>query len=413
MGSYPYGVSPTLEQQWREEVLYLHSLWHKGPPRNPNPKPISNNLGSSNSTTYKSKANNLGASNSTTFKKGKSKQRVAQKKKDPKPVVSEVEWPCGPDPEPRQETGWPELNPKSDQATRPATAEEQAKFAALHLQQKGLKACQDFFSSNACSDDEEEDLMDDDDDDDEEFKFFLGIFTDDSDLRSYYEKNWESGEFCCLVCGGTGKKVWKRFKNCVALVQHSTAISKTKRRAAHRAFGKTVCRVLGWEIHRLPSIVLSLDGPLGHSNAKAESEVGLKENNAQKEDLHENFVDLVSNDDDEDDDDYTVDDDDDDDDDDSDDNGDDNDGDDDDDDDDDHGEVDSEDHNIGVEKEDFEGKLVGCQAGSKKEEELHQKELTSETVEMKGAYKEEETDYRMNKELVAENQEKEGLQEGL
>ncbi|XP_043708862.1 uncharacterized protein LOC122658059 [Telopea speciosissima] len=404
MGSYPYGVSPFLEQQWREEVLYLHSLWHKGPPRNPNLKPISNNLGSSNSITHKIKSNNLGASNSTTFKKCKSKQRVAKKKKDLKPLVSEVEWPCGPDPEPCQETGWPELTPKSDQATRPATAEEQAKFTALHLQQKGLKACQDFFSSKVCSDDEEEELMDDDVAESEEFKFFLGLFTDDSDLRSYYEKNWESGEFCCLVCGGSGKKVWKRFKNCVALVQHSTAISKTKRRAAHRAFGKTICRVLGWEIHRLPSIVLSLDGPLGHSMVKAESEVGLKENSAQKGDLHEKFVDLV----DDDDDDYVYDDADEDDDDDDNGNDDDN-----DEDDDDDGELDSEDHSIGVQKEDFQGKVVDSQAGSKKDEELHQKELMSETVEMKGAYREEETDCRMSKEHVAENQEKEGLQDGL
>ncbi|XP_043687232.1 uncharacterized protein LOC122638369 [Telopea speciosissima] len=364
MGSYPYGAPPPSEQIWREEVLYLHSLWRKGPPRNPNPKPNSNNLCASNSstpkptpenlcasnpTTFKKKekkrscakknkdpkpivsevewpsdtepcqeigwpesnpqsdqatraataeeqAKSIGlcasnsstpkptpeklcASNSTTFKKRKNKQRGAKKKKDPKPIVSEVEWPCGSDPEPCQEIGWSESNPQSDQATRAATAEEQAKSTGLYLQQKVLKVCQDFFSSKVCTDDngEEEELMDDDINESEEFKFFMGIFTDDSYLRDYYEKSWERGEFSCLVCGGTGKKLSKKFKNCVALVQHSTTISK--RKAAHRAFGKAICQVLDWEIHRLPKIVPPLDRPLGRtrcmtrSMAKAESQV--------------------------------------------------------------------------------------------------------------------------------------------
>ncbi|XP_042476225.1 nucleolar protein dao-5-like [Macadamia integrifolia] len=411
MGSYPYGAAPPSEQLWREEVFYLHSLWHKGPPRNPNsepdsnnlganastpkpnsenlcdsssstpkpksknldvsnpttfkkrrnkkqrgtkkmndpkpiclevewpcgsdpgrrqeigwhesnpesdqatrpaaaaeghaklnnldapnsskPKPISENLGASSSSTPKPNSENLSASNPTTFKKGKNKRRGAKKKKDPEPVVSEFECPCGSDPEPCLETGWPESNPQSDRATRSPTAEEQAK--STYLQQKGLQACQDFFSSKVCTDDNEveEELTTDDINESEEFKFFMGIFTDDTCLKDYYEKNWESGEFCCLVCGGTGKKVLKRFKNCFALVQHSTTISKTKRKVAHRAFGRAICQVLGWKTHQRRSIVLSLDGPLGHSMAKAESEVGFHQNIAPKEELRDNFIDLV------------------------------------------------------------------------------------------------------------------------
>jgi len=42
-------------------------------------------------------------------------------------------------------------------------------------------------------------------------------------LREYYENNSKKGDFYCLVCGGVKKKMWKRFKDCVALIQHSTA----------------------------------------------------------------------------------------------------------------------------------------------------------------------------------------------
>ena len=71
-----------------------------------------------------------------------------------------------------------------------------------------------------------------------------------------------------MVCGGIGKKVWKRFKDCLGLLQHSTAISNTKKKQAHRAFGKVVCKVLGWDIDRLPTIV-SKGEPLGQSLAKS------------------------------------------------------------------------------------------------------------------------------------------------
>ncbi|KAJ4955303.1 hypothetical protein NE237_012086 [Protea cynaroides] len=293
MASYPYGVTPTLEQLWREEVLYLHSLWHEGPPpRNPKPQPNSNDIGSSSFTAPRLNSNNLGASSSTTFKKKKKKKRAAKKNVCPEynpqsdhatgPAIAEVQVKST---ELHQETVWPESNLKSDQATRPATAEGQVESTAFYLQQKSLKACQNFFLSKVSSDDDkEENLVDANVVESEEFKFFLGIFTDDSCLKSYYEKNWERGEFRCLVCGGIGK----RFKNCLALVKHSIEISKTKRKVAHRAFGKAICRVLGWEIHQLPNIVLSSDGPLGRSMAKAKSEVGAKKDHYG---LHQNDID--------------------------------------------------------------------------------------------------------------------------
>nr|XP_016442235.1 PREDICTED: uncharacterized protein LOC107767672 [Nicotiana tabacum] len=49
----------------------------------------------------------------------------------------------------------------------------------------------------------------------------------------------------------------KRFKDCVALVQHSITIANANTRRAHRAYGQVICQVFGWDINRLPSIVLT------------------------------------------------------------------------------------------------------------------------------------------------------------
>lgn len=90
----------------------------------------------------------------------------------------------------------------------------------------------------------------------EEFKFFLRLFTEDSDLRKYYENNNREGDFYCLVCGGIRKKMWKWFKDCIALLRHSMTIKKTKRKKAHKPYSHVICKVLGWDINRLPAIVL-------------------------------------------------------------------------------------------------------------------------------------------------------------
>lgn len=290
-------MDPYLEQKLRDEVHYLHSLWHQGPPIpnpnpyitnnpsipifNPNPNPnfnlnfnpnpyVPRHLQPSKPTQFK-KEKQLKPSNSTPFKKErkrlKDKRGAINRGKDwargsgPPPVL-DFEWPCDPD-LPDTRCGWPTLDFKPAPTTRVATAEEQSRIFATRLQQKALKAAQELFANNMDSDGDENDEygeIDDDDimDDDgcDEYKFFLKVFMDDSELRSYYEKNYESGEFCCLVCGGIGQKVGKRFKNCVALVQHSVTIAKTRKRQAHRAFGQAICKVLGWDIDKLPTIVL-------------------------------------------------------------------------------------------------------------------------------------------------------------
>ena len=247
------------EQGLRDEVLYLHALWRQGPPRNPNPNPYPNPNPrpiskpsiilhqTSFSTTFKNTTSNK--------KRRKIKKFKWPPESDPQPKSPGAEWPVQPIPDPP--SGW--LKPLSLPVTRPATAEEKAKFIALQLQEKSLAACRDFFSRGE-SDDDEDDVSDDDLEEDgcEEFEFFVGLFAKDAELRSYYEKNNEGGVFCCLVCSGMGKKVGKKFKDCVAIVQHSISISKTNKRRAHRAYGRVICRILGWEVNRLPMIVLNV-----------------------------------------------------------------------------------------------------------------------------------------------------------
>lgn len=171
-------------------------------------------------------------------------------------------------------SGWPTWKARRPLVISLASAQEQTQLSAVQFQQKALEACRQFFetrtssSSVESSDEDEDDLMDEDGPEDgEELKFFLKVFTENNELRSYYEKNYEGGEFCCLVCGGIGKKIWKRFKDCLGLLQHSTAILNTKKKSAHRAFGQVICMVLGWDIDRLPTIVLKGE-PLSHSLAK-------------------------------------------------------------------------------------------------------------------------------------------------
>ncbi|KAL2331350.1 hypothetical protein Fmac_018931 [Flemingia macrophylla] len=193
-------------------------------------------------------------------------------------VVSDTEWVCE---RPNAGitttiSGWPSFDDiKSSSLTYSLSAEEKATVAVLQLQHKALEACQKFFVGDASSDCDEDE--EDDEDEDElvdnydskecrEYKFFEKVFAEDGDLRRYYENNHREGDFYCLVCGGIGKKVWKRFKDCIALIHHSTAILRTKRKRAHRAYAQVTCKVVGWDIDQLPAIVLKdLDSPLAGS----------------------------------------------------------------------------------------------------------------------------------------------------
>ncbi|XP_052177109.1 uncharacterized protein LOC127791345 isoform X2 [Diospyros lotus] len=260
-------MDPCYEQVLRNEVMYLHSLWRQGPPRNPNSSSIP-----------------LQPSNPTHFKKtgrgsrGK-KSKNRQPKNDPPAAASAIEWPCNSptEPPPLPESGWPSLKLPPAATTRLPSAEEQARFAAMQLQQKALKAAQEFLAScdsdgENCMDEDGDDNEDEDKDGSEEYRFFVNVFAEDDELRGYYEKNFEGGEFCCLVCGGIRHKVGKIFKSCVSLVQHSISIVKTKKKRAHRAFAQVICKVLGWDLDRLPTIVSSLAG-----NSQGNSKVGVEQ----------------------------------------------------------------------------------------------------------------------------------------
>ncbi|WMV48922.1 hypothetical protein MTR67_042307 [Solanum verrucosum] len=214
MSRFP--MNPYDEQRLIEEVQYLHSLWHQD---------------------------------------------------------SGVGWvfPTPVESSPVTQSGWPSFTAQPSLQPHLPTAEELASVAGNRAQQQGLKAVSQYLKYSV--DDDEEEMYEDDDDMEVEkgeknLNFFAKLFEEDGGLREYYEKNNESGgEFICLVCSGVGKKGWsKRFKDCVGLVQHSITISNT--RQAHRAFGQVICRILGWDINRLPSIVLSASGKPSESSDK-------------------------------------------------------------------------------------------------------------------------------------------------
>ncbi|KAG5020073.1 hypothetical protein JHK87_015928 [Glycine soja] len=171
-------------------------------------------------------------------------------------------------------SGWPSFDDiKSSSLTYSLSAEEKATVAVLQLQHRALEACQKFLVGDAGSDSDEDDeeaeddeLLDNDSKESEEYKFFEKVFAEDGDLRRYYENNHKERDFYCLVCGGIGNKVWKRFKDCIGLIQHSTAILRTRRKRAHRAYAQVICKVVGWDIDQMPTIVLKdLDSSLAGS----------------------------------------------------------------------------------------------------------------------------------------------------
>ncbi|KAK4255906.1 hypothetical protein QN277_008836 [Acacia crassicarpa] len=277
------------EERLTNEVLYLHSLWHQGPP-NPrpfhipyNPRPYSlihqSSVNLNPRPPYPFVPNHprpLQPVHSSSFKNKKRKKKKPTKKRDGRKrtrvdphLNSDSEWPMPTQDSAPVVSGWPPMEPRPAQVTPPLSAEDKEKLQALQVQYKARQACREFLFDYDDSDDEadeddvedDEDSFDDDDDEAEEIaEFFSKLFGENNELRNYYHKCWERGEFRCLVCGlADNKNAGKRFHDCVGLVQHSMSISRTKNRRAHRAFGNAVCNVLGWDINRLPTIVIKND----------------------------------------------------------------------------------------------------------------------------------------------------------
>ncbi|KAJ9153500.1 hypothetical protein P3X46_026929 [Hevea brasiliensis] len=304
MNPYEKPLTP-YEQRLRDEVIYLHSLWHRGPPAlNPNPnrlrpKPFHN---SNNNP-----SRNLHVSYPTSFKKTKGNKHGYQNAKNSTPSGSGSsrqpdpgpEWPINPprpSSPPNSSSGWPSFKVKPSPSAQFTPGIHEAKIATMQMQQKIVKCCNEFFGKKADLDSEEDNKFEEEDEGDDsfgddndveetdEYKFFFGLFVEHRELRDFYEKNQETGDFYCLVCGGMGVKVGKMFKGCLGLVQHAIAILRTKRKRAHRALGQVICRVLGWDFGRLPVVVLK-DEPLSQSLAS----LGDTLNNCSKIDMEQDF----------------------------------------------------------------------------------------------------------------------------
>ncbi|KAK8958720.1 hypothetical protein KSP40_PGU018619 [Platanthera guangdongensis] len=168
-------------------------------------------------------------------------------------AVSTAEWPSPATNQNCEFNCW-NLNPKPSLPALPRPPTSADGLA----QENALRLCREFFSTEYGSDDDEEEEAYDDHNSGKIYKFFKGLF-DKEDLMVLYRKDsGERGEFYCLVCGGIGEKMGKKFVSLVALVHHANFISKTKRIMAHRAYGRVVCELLGLEIHGFQGVYLDV-----------------------------------------------------------------------------------------------------------------------------------------------------------
>lgn len=154
---------------------------------------------------------------------------------------------------------------------RVMSVEEHAKAAVLQMQQNASEALKDIFAKDGIgSVDEIEENGDENLS--EELELISRVFSENLELKNYYEQNYEGGAFICLVCcAATDKKMLKRFKHCYGVVQHCTKVPKMKIRA-HKAFARFVCELLGWDFELLPRRVMKGVAPLVISNANQNNE---------------------------------------------------------------------------------------------------------------------------------------------
>ncbi|EFH65470.1 hypothetical protein ARALYDRAFT_477045 [Arabidopsis lyrata subsp. lyrata] len=258
-------MNPYDDESLKQEVIYLHSLWHQGPPtRNPIPSPNFNPIQRPRSN-YIPPADlqllsRYGAVTAPIISRNPNNPQNLYNNKRPR-SDSGREWPVNDVLQsPPTGSGWPEYRPCKK--ARPVSAEEKEKLAANMLQRDIHRTCREFFgrksgeedSSVAGGDDSEVDEGDEDQSSEKEessskeFQFLSRVFEENAKLKEYYEKNTGNGEFWCLVCGGTGEKSCRKFKSCLALIQHSLAIHKTDLKTQHRALAQVVCNVLGWDV---------------------------------------------------------------------------------------------------------------------------------------------------------------------
>lgn len=62
-----------------------------------------------------------------------------------------------------------------------------------------------------------------------------------------------------------GRSQARRFWDCISLVHHARDVNHCGRPLAHRALAAVVCRVLGWDVKRLSSLVIDPRDTLGQA----------------------------------------------------------------------------------------------------------------------------------------------------
>ncbi|OEL35270.1 hypothetical protein BAE44_0003711, partial [Dichanthelium oligosanthes] len=96
-------------------------------------------------------------------------------------------------------------------------------------QREALRAAVDVFSNRGSSPS-----------DDKSAGFITSLFKKDAALRRHYERGREEGQFACLACAGGTRKAGRRFRGCIALVQHARSATRYGRLRAHRALAAAV-----------------------------------------------------------------------------------------------------------------------------------------------------------------------------
>jgi hypothetical protein len=231
------------DRRLAEEVLYLHSLWRRGPPA-------------------AAPTQSRSAGRVTTESK---RRRLDSAAAAAEPQDTGPEWEPAPSPPNSSPKTWPEAAP----ASSPSSVKPQPPPSPGALaQREALRAAAEFFSNRGSSDEDDDGGCGSESEREQDAAGFItGLFERDAALRGHYERGCEEGQFACMACAGGTRKPGRRFRGCVALVQHARAATRYGRPRAHRALAAVVCRVLGWDIARLPSIVIDPRGTLGQALA--------------------------------------------------------------------------------------------------------------------------------------------------
>ncbi|KFK42239.1 hypothetical protein AALP_AA2G229600 [Arabis alpina] len=285
------------DESLKQEVIYLHSLWHQGPPtRNPIP---TSNFNPFHNPVQRSRPNYIPPADLQLLSRYGApivprNPNYPQNLKRPRPDSrpdSGREWPVK---EllrsPPTGSGWPEFKPCKK--ARPASEEEKENFAVYKLQREIHRTCREFCkksseeeSSVTGGDESDSDDGDGDGDEEFQFQFLLRMFEENEKLKEYYVKNFGNGEFWCLVCGGSGEKSVRKFKSCLALVQHSLAIHKTDLKTQHRALAQVVCNVLGWDVNNPVASSQKDSQTAGESVIEGASELPQEKPQEKKQDM--------------------------------------------------------------------------------------------------------------------------------